>query len=151
MAAERSGRIVVGIDGSEQARRALEWAVEEARLRESALVVVHAYTIPSVYLAPEPGLGAAPPLPDPELVNRLEDAAGKLLAEELGRVDVSGVEVDGRVVAGLAADAVLQAAEDADLVVVGSRGLGGVKSLVLGSVSRQVAHHAPCPVVIVPR
>jgi nucleotide-binding universal stress UspA family protein len=58
--------------------------------------------------------------------------------------------LEGRVVAGPAAGAILDLATDATLIVVGSRGLGGFKGLLLGSVSQQVAHHAPCPVVVVP-
>jgi nucleotide-binding universal stress UspA family protein len=150
MASDPAGRIVVGVDGSEHARRALRWAVDEARLRGSVVIAVHAYTIPPVLLAPEPPLGAPPAPPDPRLIERLEEAAERLLADEVEQVDTDDVTVEGRVVTGLAADALLQAAEEGEMLVVGSRGHGGFKGLLLGSVSQQVAHHARCPLVIVP-
>jgi|Tabmets5t2r1_1033131.scaffolds.fasta_scaffold00076_6 nucleotide-binding universal stress UspA family protein len=149
MAENRTGRVVVGVDGSDHARRALEWAADEARLRKWELVAVHAYTIPPYLLAPEPvPIGVVPP--DPGLLEQLEEGARKVLADELGRIDADDLTVDGRVVSGPAADALLSAAEEGDLLVVGSRGLGGFKGLLLGSISQQVAHHAPCPVAIVP-
>jgi nucleotide-binding universal stress UspA family protein len=145
------GRIVVGVDGSEGARRALAWAAEEARLRKWVLVAVHAYTIPPLLMAPDPITGVtAPPVTDPGLVEGLEEAAEKLLADEIEQVDSDDLIVEGRVVSAPAADALLEAAEEADLVVVGTRGLGGFKELLLGSVSHQVVQHSPCPVVIVP-
>lgn len=141
---------MVGVDGSEHARRALDWAAEEARLRGWKLVAVHAYAVPPLYLAPEPVLATPPPLPDPELSQRLEEAAGKLLAEEIERLDADDLTIERLVSAGSAADALLQAAKEGDILVVGSRGLGGFRGLMLGSVGQQVAHHAPCPVVILP-
>ncbi|HEX7256355.1 MAG TPA: universal stress protein [Gaiellaceae bacterium] len=150
MSTDGIGRVVVGVDGSEHARRALQWAVDEARLRKWVLVAVHSYAIPTILVAPEPILGAPPPIPDPAVVERLEEGAEKLLADEIEQVDSDDITIEGRVAAGPAADALLHAAEEGDLLVVGSRGLGGFKGLLLGSVSQQVAHHAPCPVVIVP-
>lgn len=150
MSSDGIGRIVVGVDGSEHARRTLQWAVDEARLRKWAVIAVHAHAIPTLFVAPDPVLGASPPLPDPEITKRLEEAAEKMLAEEIDQVDSDDVTVESRVVTGSAPDALLQAAREGDLLVVGSRGLGGFKGLLLGSVSQQVVHHAPCPVVIVP-
>ena len=141
---------MVGVDGSEHARRALDWAAEEARLRGWKLVAVHAYAVPPLYLAPDPVLATPPPLPDPELSQRLEESAGKLLAEEIERLDADDLTIERLVSAGSAADALLQAAKEGDILVVGSRGLGGFRGLMLGSVGQQVAHHAPCPVVILP-
>ena len=146
---ESPGRIVVGVDGSEQSRRALAWALEEARLRKWVVNAVHAYTIPPLLLSPEPGpLAQAPP--DPELFQRLEEAAERLLEQALDEANTEGVDVERRVVSAPAAEALLQAARDADLLVVGTRGLGGFKELLLGSVSHQVTNHAPCPVLVVP-
>jgi nucleotide-binding universal stress UspA family protein len=74
------------------------------------------------------------------------------VADVLSAVDTTGLAqgIESHVVAGAPARALLDMATDADLVVVGSRGLGGFAGLLLGSVSQQVAHHASCPVVIVP-
>lgn len=141
---------MVGVDGSEHARRALDWAAEEARLRGWKIVAVHAYAVPPLYLAPDPVLATPPPLPDPELSQRLEESAGKLLAEEIERLDADDLTIERLVSAGSAADALLQEAKEGDILVVGSRGLGGFRGLMLGSVGQQVAHHAPCPVVILP-
>jgi nucleotide-binding universal stress UspA family protein len=139
-------RIVVGIDGSDGARRALEWAVDEAKLREAHLVVIHAWLEPAAVAvgsvvtagAVEPGI--------------FEDAGERTMADVLAAVDPTGIPegIESHVVAGAPAHALLDAAKDADLLVVGSRGLGGFSGLLLGSVSQQVAHHATSPVVIVP-
>jgi nucleotide-binding universal stress UspA family protein len=148
--AEASGRIVVGVDGSDGARRALAWAVEEARLRGWSIVAVHSYMVPPLLLSAETSPAGPPTIPDPGLVDRLADAAEKLLSRELEQADTDGVEVEGAVGTGPSADVLRQAAKDAQLLVVGNRGRGGFTGLLLGSVSQQVAQHSPCPVVIVP-
>jgi nucleotide-binding universal stress UspA family protein len=149
--AEPRRRIVVGIDGSDESRSALEWAVAEARLRDASVLAIHAYMIPPLLMAPEPVSAGPPTIPDADLVERLEKGARALVDEEVGRVEDDGVTVEGRVVSGAAADALLQAARDADMLVVGTRGRGGFSGLLLGSVSQQLPPHAPCPVVVVPR
>jgi nucleotide-binding universal stress UspA family protein len=148
--AESGGRIVVGVDGSEGARRALSWAIDEARLRGWSIVAVHSYMVPPLLLSPETAPTGPATIPDPGLVDRLGDAAEKLLSRELEQADTDGVEVEGAVGTGPAADVLRQAAKDAQLLVVGMRGGGGFLGLLLGSVSQQVAQHAPCPVVLVP-
>ncbi len=80
----------------------------------------------------------------------MREAAHKLLEAAVEEVVPDGdVHVARIVTEGPPAEALLAAAQDSELLVVGSRGLGGFKGLLLGSVSQQVAHHAPCPVVIV--
>jgi nucleotide-binding universal stress UspA family protein len=144
--ASTNQRIVVGIDGSGTADRALQWAVDEARLRHARVDVVHAWR------APIPHLGAAPHAS--MSVDRLEyeRAAERTLDAAVRRVDITGLPapVDQILTSGSAAWAILEVSKGADLVVVGSRGLGGFKGLVLGSVSHQVATHAPYPVVVIP-
>ena len=137
-------RIVVGIDGSETARRSLQWAAGEARLRRAALEVVHAWSMP--YLL---GLPYTSANVDPAWI---EDAARSTLDAAVDSLDMTGLAqpVERILVAGGAASAILEAAKGADLVVVGSRGLGGFSGLLLGSVSHQVVHHANCPVVVIP-
>ncbi len=141
-------RIVVGVDGSDGARVALEWAVEEARLRDAPLVAVHTWQAPPLGMVA--GSFDAPSTIDPELMKRVEAGAKQLLERELAAVDTSGIEIESLVEARNPADALLDAARDAGLLVVGTRGHGGFKGLLLGSVSQQASHHAPCPVVIVP-
>ena len=139
-------RIVVGIDGSEGARRALEWALEEAKLRDARIVVIHAWLEPAaVAVGSVVSAGGV----EPEI---FEDAAERTLHELLISVDTDGLPhgLESHVVAGAPAHALVEASREADLVVVGSRGLGGFSGLLLGSVSQQVVHHATCPVVVVP-
>jgi nucleotide-binding universal stress UspA family protein len=143
-----TSRIVVGVDGSDGARRALEWAVAEARLRDARLVAVHSWELPPLGISAGP---FDPPTPlDPDLMQRVASAARELLDRELDAVDLSGLEVDKLAEPRNPADALLEAAREADLLVVGTRGHGGFTGLLLGSVSQQVSNHAPCPVVIVP-
>ena len=134
-----SGIVVVGVDGSEGALRALRWAGEEARLRGARLRAVCVWS----YLdqAGEPF--------DPTYG---EDDARRMLDEAVAAagLDAGGVDVERRTVCDLPARGLLDSAADADLLVVGARGLGGFRGLLLGSVSQQAAQHAPCPVAIVP-
>jgi nucleotide-binding universal stress UspA family protein len=134
-------KIVVGVDGSDGAREALAWALDAARARGAEVEVIHAW-----HPAIAPGTFAGTVL-DPTLI---EDAARRALNAIVDASDTRDITVIRSLVCGGAAPALLQAAAVADVVAVGSRGLGSMKSLVLGSVSRQVAHHAPCPVVVVP-
>ena len=146
---DATSRIVVGVDGSDGARRALEWAVAEARLRGAQLIAVHTWELPPLGMSAGP---FDPPMTlDPDMIQRVEAAARDLVDRELDAVDVTGLQVDKRVEPRNPADALLDAARDANLLVVGTRGRGGFSGLLLGSVSQQVSQHAPCPVVIVPK
>ena len=138
--------IVVGVDGSVESRAALHFAVEEAGLRSADVRVVHAWWfVPELEPRTTPLEADWQTLRDKEAARFIEE----FVANALGRVPV-GVHVSVVPVQGVtAAAALLEAAEGADLLVVGSRGLGGFAGLLLGSVSQQCVHHAPCPVVIV--
>lgn len=139
------GKIVVGVDGSECGRRALEWAIAEAELRDTEVIAVHAWQTPVV--VPAPG-GFAYTIPDIDFdaeAHRLLDTAIK---EATGGTE--DVKVERRVVQRPATEALVRAADGADMLVIGSRGLGGFSGLLLGSVGQQCAHHARCPVVIIP-
>jgi len=137
--------MVVGVDGSEGARRALRFACEEARLRGASIRAVAVWHIsPGAYSG-----GFAPVIPD---VDAFEAAARSALAdavEALGDA-AEGLDVEQVVLEGQAADVLVEQSDGADLLVVGSRGLGGFRGLLLGSVGQQCAQHARCPVVIVP-
>jgi len=135
-------RIVVGIDSSKDSHRALSWAIEEARLRDADLEVVHAY--------PTPDLTALPMVVTLPSDEELRVAATSILDEVLDEVGgAEGLQVIKTVQAGGAASVLTQAAEGADLLVVGARGLGGFRGLLMGSVSQQSVTHSPCPVVVV--
>lgn len=137
------GSIVVGVDGSEQSRNALRWAVDEARLRGASLLVVHAWWA-------YPDLSGTPVGPfGPEAENAAEPVE-RFVDDTFGGPP-AGVDLTVRAVQGVTASAALLAAgETAELLVVGARGAGGFTGLLLGSVSRQVVDHATCPVVVVP-
>jgi nucleotide-binding universal stress UspA family protein len=134
-----SKRIVVGVDGSAMSYRALEWALEEARLREAVCVLVHAYI--------EHG-PAANPFGEP-YKRQSEEGARQVLADAVALAEKSGAPFDAKVAAGHPAEVLLREAGGAELLVVGSHGRGAVATVVLGSVSMTCAHHAPCPITIV--
>jgi nucleotide-binding universal stress UspA family protein len=140
------GRIVVGVDGSEPSRAALQWAVDEACRRQAQLETVHVWQYPNVYATT--GAFSAFVFDSSEL----EAAAKAELDEIVATVDASGLAspIIQTVVSGVPASVLLEKAQDADVLVVGSRGRGGFAGLLLGSVSQQLAHHAHCPLVIVP-
>ncbi|HEY7693755.1 MAG TPA: universal stress protein [Gaiellaceae bacterium] len=139
--------VVVGVDHSAGAKEALRFALEEARLRRATLRAVHAWHFRyEGWTGMEAGL---PPFGDE--LHELRDAATAALDSTLHEAipDTGGVEVEPRAVEGAPAAVLVEESRDADLLVVGSRGLGGFAQLLLGSVSQQCAHHAECPVVIV--
>jgi nucleotide-binding universal stress UspA family protein len=138
-------RIVAAVDGSDTGRSALGWAVEEARVHGARVIAVHAWSEPPVGTYSLDAFAV-----DPE-VFRL--AAQEVLDHDVAEVTGAGdeaPEIESRLVQGGASGVIIDAASGADLVVVGSRGRGGFAGLLLGSVSQQVVHHAPCPVVVIP-
>jgi nucleotide-binding universal stress UspA family protein len=138
--------IVVGVDGSECAREALAAAIEEARLRSARLRIVCAWEIPAGVLAG----GFVPGFDEATLEGFRQNAETivRTAVTEVERLEPS-VPCETEVVEGQPAEGLLQHARDASLIVVGNRGRGGFASLLLGSVSQQVVHHAPCPVLVV--
>jgi nucleotide-binding universal stress UspA family protein len=138
--------ILVGVDGSHHSERALQWAVKEAAMRHVPLTVLAVHVVPSGWM----GHGVAYP-EDEELVKQTKAAAQELTDKVLAGIAGARPEsVTVEAVNGIPAHVLLRAAADADLVVLGARGSGGFARLSMGSVSSQVAHHAHCPVVIVP-
>ena len=140
------GLIVVGVDGSSESRQALRWAVDEAVLRKAKVLVVHAW-----WALPELEGVAHGSGPDAQATSGGEATRfiDEFVAQTLGP-DAAKVEIDALPAQGITAtEALLDAAAHADLLVVGSRGLGGFKRLLLGSVSQQCVQHATCPVVVV--
>jgi nucleotide-binding universal stress UspA family protein len=135
--------IVVGMDGSEQAARALRWATDEARVHGARLVVIAAWREPLPIDAA--GMGVVPP----DVSDEIEQGTRRMLSGQLGGADVTGVEVEHRVIEEDPVAALLEASEDADLLVLGAREHGGLTSLLVGSVSDSLVHRAKCPVVVV--
>jgi nucleotide-binding universal stress UspA family protein len=139
-------RIVVGVEGSPGSRAALRWAIEEARLRKGVVEVVTAFLPTYVPAAPDFGYV---PLDPVDLVDEVRKMQDDVIAAVGEQVDLSGVRIEQKLLKGRSADTLIAAAEGADMLVVGNRGRGGFRGLLLGSVSQQIAHHATCPVVIV--
>lgn len=146
-----AGRIVVGVEPGEHTSAALEWAVSEARLRGASLELVHAWSFVPMTTPADSGLVPVPWSENVELLDAARQSADETLAhiadEAVG--DADDIDVILSSVEGSPADALLSAAAGADLLVVGNRGRGNITSALLGSVSSDVADHAPCPVVIV--
>ena len=137
-----AGRVVVGVDASEQSREAAVWAAREASLHQVGLTLVHTVLPPAAASSFGPGMPVGLDAMD-ELITRAT-AELEAIAATLPVSDVrTKVEI------GSPSGALLEASEEAELVVIGSRGHGGFAGLLLGSVSTQVAAHATCPVVVV--
>ena len=138
--------IIVGVDGSGHSQRALEWAMNEAAIRHAPLTVVVVHQLVVGYA----GHGI-PYTNEVELARQAGDEAKRETDEMLIKLgDKRPESVNVEVVSGIPAEALLNAAKDADMIVLGSRGAGGFAKLLMGSVSTQVTHHAHCPVVIIP-
>lgn len=144
MSADRTS-VVVGVDDSEEARSALRWAADHARLRSAQLKVVHAFQ-PHPHLAGVFGISKLQP--DAEWRAHAKRWLTDLVQEEIG--DIADLELEPHVAQDGPAAALLAAADRAALIVVGSRGRGAAGSALHGSVSAAVLRHAHCPVVVVP-
>lgn len=150
LAAEsRGGGIVVGIDGSAGSLRALRWAVQEAQLRGLKVRAIMAWEQPVAYGSSTMwSLGVDPSAESKEdlaLAARIEVSR---LEGESGPVD--DIAISYEALEGHPAEVLLLAAQDAELLVVGSRGHGGFVGALLGSVSQHVVQHARCPVTVIP-
>ena len=143
-----TGRIVVGADDSVASLAALNWAVQQARHRGGSVHAVMAWQRPQAYGAANVwGVGM-----DPSFDAEALAASAATEAARLGEraTHIPDVAITTEAIEGHPAEVLLGAAEDADLLVVGSRGHGGFVGALLGSVSRHVVAHSPCPVVVVP-
>jgi len=137
------GVIAVGVDGSDSSEKALIWAVEEAVQRGYPLEVVHAWY--------HPGQAAGLPLAmltDPQVLRDSSQAMVERMVSPW-REKFPDLEIRIRLAETAPVPALVGASRAAELVVVGSRGHGGLAGLMLGSVSNALAHHSECPVVIV--
>jgi nucleotide-binding universal stress UspA family protein len=135
-------RIVVGVDGSADGLHAVAWAARQARESGAVLRLLAAWFPPTPMVPMLVDLRGSYP----------ERAAEHLrLAATTATRVAPGIELESESVEVPPAQALLAASRTADLLVVGRRGLGGLRGLLLGSVSQQCAEHAECPVVVVPR
>jgi nucleotide-binding universal stress UspA family protein len=139
--------IIVGVDGSEVSRRALDWAVREAGLRGAALTVLAVHQVASNYWTGSPEHYAADQ-PVTEVMRRAAEEAVQKAVSQAGESAPASVTV--RAVSGLPAQELVSASSDADLVVVGSNSGSGLSQMLLGSVTNKVVNHAKCPVVVIP-
>lgn len=143
-------RIVVGVDGSDNSQRALAFALGEAALVEGgSVVVVHSWQVPLPFDPESLARGGWSP-PD----DLLDQRSQEMVSEMLARITDSGTEGVGVSIARSskdAAEAIVEAGAAADLIVVGSRGRGSVRGLLLGSVSQGVLHSATTPVAVLPK
>lgn len=144
-----AGRIVVGVDGSDEAAAALRWAVDEAKLRGARVEAVHAWVYIPMTTTADSGLVPMAWTESAELLEATRDAAARVAEAQVSGVLGDGHDVAVSLVQGDASEALLEAAEGAELLVVGNRGRGALREALLGSTSGRVADHAPCPVVIV--
>jgi nucleotide-binding universal stress UspA family protein len=136
------GRVVVGVDASEESKQALRWAADYARFVGASLEVVHAW-----HPAEEHAwLQSLPPPASPTEVAR--EALAQVVDQVVGDREPN-LQVRTAVIEGHAAKVLVQESRGATLLVVGNRGFGGFDGLLLGSISGQCATHAPCSVVIV--
>lgn len=133
--------IVVGVDGSENGRKALRWALEEAERRAAGCLLVHGVDVGAVAASPY-GSGMA--------LDQLTESGQAVLDQEVEFAHrVSSVPVEGRLEIGSPAQALIAASDGAMMLVVGSRGHNRLTELLLGSVSNACVHHARCPVLVV--
>ena len=137
--------VTVGIDGSPHSAQALDWAVREAAIRHAPLTVLIVDSVPA-----SPWTGH-PIVMEPDRLDSARQAAEEMTAKAISQLGAGRpASVHVRAVTGFPVRELISASQEADLVVVGSRGAGGFARLLLGSVSSQVVSHAHGPVVVVP-
>lgn len=130
--------IVVGVDGSAGSVEALRWAINYARATKAEVHALMAWELPTTY-------GYAPTYDDFDWAKAAQQKLDQAVDPQRDSVKLST-----ELVHGCAADVLIKASQDADLLVVGSRGHGTVAGLLLGSVSQHCVHHSACPVLVVP-
>ena len=139
--------IVVGVNGSPNSERALDWAMRQAAALHAPLTVVAVHEVTKSYWGGIPVIGPA----DMPLLEKLHQAAEEMTQRAASRLgDAEPASVNVHAVSGFVVKELVDASQGADMVVVGARGGGGFTRLLMGSVSSEVVQHSACPVVIVP-
>jgi universal stress protein A len=138
--------VLVPVDFSEHSGAAMDLAIELVRGSGGTIHLLHAYEVP---LGTIPPYGVAVP---ESLLAQVRDAAARRLEKAAHKVTAAGVRCETHVVHGPAADVIIEASREqaVDLIVMGTRGLTGLKHVLLGSVAERTVRQAPCPVLTVP-
>jgi nucleotide-binding universal stress UspA family protein len=139
--------ITVGVDGSGHSQRALDWAIREAGIRNASLTVLAVHEVAGSAWTNNP-ISYPADQPEQEKIRQAAQETVQKAVDAAGEPKPASVTV--RAVSGIAAQELIAASADSDLVVVASRGGGGFAKLVLGSVTSKVVNHASCPVVVIP-
>lgn len=140
--------VAVGVDGSPNSERALDWAMKQAAAVRAPLTVIAVHEVPKSYWGNIPVIGPA----DKALLDNVRQAAEEMTQRAASRLgDDAPASVTVHAVSGFVVKELVDASQDADLVVVGARGGHSFARVVMGSVSNEVVQHSACPVVIVPR
>jgi len=134
--------VIAGTDGSQESLRAVEWAAREAMLRATSLRIIAVPVLPPRMTATPATPGTVSYVVEQSMSQALAAAAQQAAAQQ------PGLSIDTHLVAGAPAEVLTDAAQDASMLVLGSRGAGGFSAMILGSVSRYVATHALVPVVV---
>ena len=140
--------IVVGVDGSPNSTRALDWAMRQAAAVHAPLTLVAVHEVPKSYWGGIPVTGPA----DGALLKKVQQAAEEMAQQAAARLgDTRPPSVKVHAVSGFVVRELVDASHDADLVVLGAPGASsGLSRILIGSVSGEVVQHSACPVVIVP-
>ena len=139
--------IVVGVDGSPNSERALDWAMRQATALHAPLTVIAVHEVPKSYWGGIPVIGPA----DEPLLDKLQQAADEMTKRAASRLgDAGPASVNVHAVNGFVVKELVDASQDADLVVVGTRTGRALARSLMGAVSSEVVQHSACPVVIVP-
>jgi nucleotide-binding universal stress UspA family protein len=139
--------IVVGVDGSPNSELALDWAMGQAAALHAPLTVVAVHEVPKSYWGGIPVVGA----PDQAALQKMHQAADEMAQRAASRLgDARPASVTIRALSGFVVKELVNASQEADLIVLGTRGISGFARLLVGSVSAEVVQHSLCPVVIVP-
>jgi len=139
--------IVVGLDGSPNSERALDWALRHATALHTSLTAVAVHQVAKSYWGHEPVVGAG----DVAVVDQLQKSAEDMTQRALSQLtDGEPASVQVRAVNGFVVEELVNASHDADELVLGSRSTTGLTRLVMGSISSEIVQHSACPVVIVP-
>ena len=143
-AEDEARRVIVAVDGSDTAERALRWAVAEADVRGVPLVVLNAWHPP--YVGAEYAVAVDPTIFEQSSEQVIDQAIASC---DRGDAAIEDLAVERVSAEGAPAQVILETATPEDLVVMGARGIGGFAGMVLGSVTNHVTRHAPCPVIVV--